>query len=445
MQDLEPAETINPEVDGSYDAIVLGAGITGLVSASILLQQGCQRVVIADQYAHVGGNHIDVAVGGYTFDVGSFIFQDDSPLLRHFPELLALYEPIYPTWGRLNPQGKVTAYPISIRDDIIAAGPVGMLRIFGSAAYARLFQRRMTNAREFARYWIGGHLLFRSGLETYMERFYGVSPDRIDIELAQKRMLWISEHASIANLVRRLLRPAPSGPANQQMARPKAGFAHLYQAARERLEQRGATFLLGDKLSALGKQDGRFQLRIGDRTVSAPRTVSTIPLNHATKLCGHKSPAPLQSITLVSLFFSFAGKRGFDQSVLYNFSHQGAWKRITVYSDFYGRTNDREYFTVEVIGKPQDNSIPDEEAAFRAHVLANNLFVGDLKLEGSFILDNAYPIYAKGSSEQAAAAIRSLKAMGIESFGRQGGFDYQPTARVSTQEAESALGMKRLP
>ncbi|MFT3952976.1 MAG: hypothetical protein QM722_00600 [Piscinibacter sp.] len=34
---------------------------------------------------------------------------------------------------------------------------------------------------------------------------------------------------------------------------------------------------------------------------------------------------------------------------------------------------------------------------------------------------------------------------GWNPFGRQGGFDYQPTARVSTQEAETALGMARLP
>ena len=33
-----------------------------------------------------------------------------------------------------------------------------------------------------------------------------------------------------------------------------------------------------------------------------------------------------------------------------------------------------------------------------------------------------------------------LREWGVESFGRQGGFQYQPTARVSTKEAEVALG-----
>ena len=57
-----------------YEAIIFGAGVSGLVSASILLSQGYRRIQIADAYNHVGGNHIDWSTDGYTFDVGSFIF-----------------------------------------------------------------------------------------------------------------------------------------------------------------------------------------------------------------------------------------------------------------------------------------------------------------------------------------------------------------------------------
>ena len=59
----------------AVDAIVLGAGISGLVSASILLNQGYQRVLIVDEYDHVGGNHIDVQIGEYTFDIRALFFR----------------------------------------------------------------------------------------------------------------------------------------------------------------------------------------------------------------------------------------------------------------------------------------------------------------------------------------------------------------------------------
>jgi hypothetical protein len=141
----------------------------------------------------------------------------------------------------------------------------------------------------------------------------------------------------------------------------------------------------------------------------------------------------------VSLFYSFSGNRGFESSILYNFSHRGAWKRLTMHSDFYGRANGREYFGVEVIANHADHSTELGDQDFVTHVRANGLFQGDLKLEGSMVLENAYPIYSQRSGERAAQAIRTLEAFGIQSFGRQGGFDYQPTARASTLEAEASL------
>ena len=59
------------------------------------------------------------------------------------------------------------------------------------------------------------------------------------------------------------------------------------------------------------------------------------------------------------------------------------------------------------------------------------------------MLANAYPIYRNGAAARAAALVDSLRQFGVESFGRQGAFNYQPTARVSTHEAEAALGASR--
>jgi len=421
------------------EAIVLGAGVSGLVSASVLAGQGCKRIFIVDEYAHVGGNHIDWSSGDYTFDIGSLIFQDDSPLLQHFPELLPLYVPIQPRWARLNPQGLVTAYPISVRDDILRAGPVEIARILASATYARLFKQRMRNAREFARHWIGARLLHRSGLDAYMTRFYGIPSDRIGIELARKRMQWICEHASLRAMLGRLRRKEAAAPTNRQLARPRQGFATLYTAAAASLTARGASFLLGAPVDRIEKLGDRFVLLRDGSAIVADRIVSTIPIPRLQALCNLPVSQDLETITLLALYFSFDGTRGFDEEIIYNFSYDGAWKRLTMYSDFYGRAQGREYFGVEVIANHIGKSIAHGEADFRAHVAANGLFRGDLKLEGGQFLENAYPIYRNGADESAADAIKALRAFGIESFGRQGGFNYQPTARVSTIEAEAAL------
>ena len=422
---------------------MLGAGISGLVSASILLQQGHARVLVIDEYPHVGGNHIDQSHSGYTFDVGSFVFQDDSPLLRHFPELLSEYVVIEPSWGKLTPQGVITAYPFSLKDDVLAAGPVECLRMLASVLAARLRGRRMRNARDFARYWLGSRLLYRSGLERYMERFCGLPAEKIDMRFAEKRMQWISEHATAGHAVRMLRsasgRPAEPPPGNRQLARPREGFTHLYAPAVRQLEKRGATFRLGERVSRIVQVDERYRLHVGSSTVVTDRVISTIPVDRALGLCGIPTPRALPTVTLISLFFSFRGERGFDQSILYNFSHHGAWKRLTVYSDFYGTTEGREFFGVEVIAGQARGSVEYAEHDFRLHTAGDGLLLGDLRLEGSYVLDNAYPIYTERAGERAEGGIAALRAFGLESFGRQGGFEYQPTARVSTVEAEAAL------
>jgi hypothetical protein len=436
IQQIDEADSTAAE---RCDVIVLGAGVSGLVSASVLAQQGCRRIVVIDEYPHIGGNHINWSSGDYTFDVGSLIFQDDSPLLQHFPELLPLYVPIQPRWARLNPQRLITAYPISVKDDILRAGPLEVARILASAVYARLFKRRMRNAREFARHWIGARLLQRSGLDAYMTRFYGIASDQIGIELARKRMQWISEHASLRAMLGRLRRTKPSPPSNRQLARPREGFEALYATAAATLSARGVSFLMGAKLDRIEKLDNRFVLFREGRAIVADRVVSTIPIPQLQALCHLPVSQQLETITLLALYFSFDGARGFDEEIIYNFSYDGAWKRLTMYSDFYGRAQGREYFGVEVIANHIGKSVAQAEADFRAHVAANGLFCGELRLEGSQLLDNAYPIYRNGADESAAEAVKALKAFGIESLGRQGGFNYQPTARVSTIEAEAAL------
>lgn len=440
MHEPLPAGGAGADSVARYGAIILGAGVTGLVSASVLAGQGLDRLLVVDSYDHIGGNHIDRHMPPYTFDVGSFIFQDDSPLLAHFPELLDRYHPIRPRWGRLNPQGKVTTYPISIRDDVVAAGPLGLARIALSVAHARLIAPRPANARDFARYWIGDVLLRRSGLASYMRRFYGLEPEQIDLKLAEKRMLWISEQASLGSLLRRMLPRRPVPARNRQLARPREGFAHLYAPARERLERGGVTFRLGARMERLERCGGAFVLHVDGEAVSADRVISTIPVDMACDLCGLPDAAGgLEASKLLSLFFSFDGRRGFDQPILYNFSDEGAWKRLTMYSDIYGKAAGRDYFTVEVVGNRVEHDPVLAERDFRDHVGANGLFAGDLKLEGSHLLTEAYPLYRIGAWERAEASIRALRNFGVESFGRQGGFDYQPTARVSTQVAEAAL------
>ena len=422
-----------------WDAIILGAGISGLVATKLLQRQGLTKIAIVEQYRHVGGNHIDRHIGPFTFDIGTLIFWENSPFFNHFPELLPLYQPIEAAFGRIIPSGEVSAYPVAISAEVLAKSFPEIFRLISSLVISRLFRRKPANAAEFARYWIGARLFEKSGLGSYMERFYGVKADEIELDFAKKRMGWISDAASLRNRFQRMLKRKSGRQKVQQFVRPRAGFATLYDLARRSLEEQGAVFFLGESVVGIEKVGRAFCVRSERDTWEGNRLVSTIPLQQLPSLCGMDDSPKLSSVELASLFFSFEGKRGFKYSVLHNFSSAGRWKRLTMFSDFYGTVENREYFGVEVNLPKSDSGIDQLAQDFITNVRDRGLFDGDCRLEGFMTTANAYPVYTGGATEEARRILQKIHGYGIESVGRQGGFDYLPSAANTTAVVEAAL------
>src|SRR3954452_23535995 len=68
--------------DRSYDAVVIGAGIGGLIAANLLAKSGL-KVLLAEQHYMVGGYCSTFRRAGYTFDAATHFY----PLLGN-PETL---------------------------------------------------------------------------------------------------------------------------------------------------------------------------------------------------------------------------------------------------------------------------------------------------------------------------------------------------------------------
>lgn len=424
-----------------FDAIVLGAGVSGLVAADVLAEEN-QKTLILDGYGHLGGNHIDVSLGGRSYDIGSFFFQSDSLFSQRFPELLPLYQDIG-TYNvqRVTPRGVISLYPFDMRKEVLARGFGEIAKTISSLLWSRWRENPNTDTAAFTRYWLGRYFSETSGLMAYLRRFYGTDPQLIEGEFARKRMAWIPANAQIIPMFRRVVLKKKKIYKGRHMVRPKEGFARLYDHLRQVLVQRGVAFELGQAPCAIRRlPKGGFVIDLPSRQITARQIVSTIPLNQTLALCGLPGRANLRTANLTSLFYSFQGQRGFDASVLYNFSTEGAWKRLTVHSDFYGETEGRLHFSLEAISADQPYDPAEVDRDFRAHLAkVSGFLAGDLRLEGASSISEAYPVYLEGATRAAQAAHQALKDFGILSFGRQGGFDYQPSAGVATHIAQKMM------
>jgi protoporphyrinogen oxidase len=208
------------------------------------------------------------------------------------------------------------------------------------------------------------------------------------------------------------------------------------------MEAAGVEFRLGERLTLLSSQGGRFLVRTEGGEYRSDRLISTIPLERTMALAGVREAAP-RSSTLTTLCCRFQGEPGFQGTVLYNFHRDGAWKRLTMHSDYYGEADGWRYFSVEATSRadpPSPSALFDD---FRAMASSVGLFDGALELVDAFETGFAYPIYDLDAERQRAEGRAALAALGVETVGRQGSFDYLPSSAQAIGLALAGLSEGR--
>ena len=432
-----------------YDHVVLGSGVAGLTAAYRLSECSQARVIVLESFAQPGGNQQSYAVGPYTFDVGAFYYWRGMPFFQMFPGVEATCQPAVIKRQRVNRRGEIHAYPYSFQDEFLARGPVSWARGRASLARARLARRAPESAEDFARYYMGGFLYYDLGLQAFLQRFYGIAPEEIELEFAIARMEPLRQLASLRSgvtsarrwLQRRTGAGKSIGGEAQLLVRPEAGFAAMYAPSVEALRDRNVDFRFDSPLQRVSRQGDGWLLSGEGFSIPARQLVATVPITVLCSALGLPATEGLRSSHLETLFFSFQGDRGFDGCILYNFGDFGSWKRLTMHSDHYGARDGRQYFSVECPREDGDTSRSPQSLAdaFRSDTARTGLFAGDLRLEGSCMLSHAYPVYSHGTSARVDRVLTQLTGMGIVSLGRQGRFEYLPSGSKVVEQVDHVL------
>jgi protoporphyrinogen oxidase len=429
--------------------VVLGAGVAGLCAARLLVDAGASNLLIIDQYSEPGGNQKSFEINGYTYDVGAFYYWHSMPMFKMFPEMLENCVPKNILIERISPEGVVGPYPFSYRREFLDRGPLYWLAAFSSLSLARLRRPRFVTAEDFSVYWMGRKLYTDLGMAQYIERFFGIPGNGIEAQFAVSRMSAVSEIGKLSFWLRRInrelkkavIRPKNS-PADVLLVRPEKGLPHMYGRAIAALIERGVDVRLGHRINRIEKKGDRFEISAEDLVVRTANVVCAIPIKQVSNYFDIAPGKELECVDLVTLFVSFAGDRGFDGSILYNWGRVGRWKRLTMHSDYYGLRGGREYASVEVplfryTAYDTDMLIED----FMGSIKHYKIFQGDIRFEDYRLLENAYPAYTLGTSEKVSRALSELNDLGIQSVGRQGRFDYLPTGEHVAKQVASNLTM----
>jgi phytoene dehydrogenase-like protein len=427
-----------------YDLAILGCGVSALALTQKLVNEG-YSVVVIEQYDQPGGNHITRRIDGMEFDIGSIYFTENDKQFILFPELKRVCIFYDVKLEKVNWAGVISPYLLSIKYDILWMGPLFSIRVLASLMRSRFSLRETRTAADKIKYKLGSFFFVQSGLSNYMLRLIGWPADQIAPSFVDQRMRWVLNYSILSSLIGKVKALSGIKPAkrpNRTLFRPRGGFAKYYHILVDRLQHQGAKFEFGARLDKVRKRedDVGFEVVCAKQTYCAKRVISTLPIRQTCELTGVRQPV-LSTTTLVTLMIAFKGKKSFAGDVLFNFHREGTWKRITVFSNIYGKVNGWEYFSVEC--PVTEFSTSDPATLFRSftdHAGKLRFFDGDLQLKGSIRLENAYPVLSVGTEHERALALEELRRFGIENAGRQARFDYIPHSSLAVQLINEQFG-----
>jgi len=431
---VEPAEM-------RTDVLILGAGASGLAAAATLAESG-QSVLLADTYDVPGGNHISREIDGRSYDIGAIFFRNDAPLFSMAPGLFDQCVPVKRRLERIAPDGRILAYPFEMSGDFFARSAWSKAKILMEMGIGRLTELRPGSLDAYFRRYIGATLRRTTGIDTYVKRFYGLHPAEVDAVFAASRMSWVRNNVSLRHRIKsRLKGKRAGGKAAQYVVRPEAGYPALYHSLLDALAPKGVTAQLGTKIDFVRKDADGFTTLIDGTQVRSKRLINTMPIEIFARLAGLSDIEAPRSRRLLTLFCTLDGDLGFDGDVLYNFHNEGSWKRITVASNFYGKSEGCVHFSAEIT---VDREATEDAAlyfeAMRDHLQSLGLCTGDLRLAGHLSTDFAYPVLDPDAMAAKEKALARIAAMGVESAGRQGGFEYYPTAALAMRRTIKRIG-----
>jgi protoporphyrinogen oxidase len=427
--------------------LILGGGVAGAVAAQHAYKQGIfENICLIEKENYLGGIHRDVEINQIHYDIGSFFFSSHHELINIFPELTEILVTLDEYKFRsLTNNGTLDYYPPTASHYVKDNGVIGfvgdILQLVANRVKFHVRGEKFETLDDKIRY-LMGPLYEKMGLKYYISRLYGCDSSEVSLDFSTKRLQYLQERLTLNGILSSLRKSVGLEFKEEKKSdkfdvirhviyiRPKQGFSSMYNCIFNLLKSRNIDICLETKIEKIFLQEKKALMSDGTYHVY-DNIISSIPLGLLCKLCDIPLNIKLDFKPLYSLFYECDEEPIPESNVLFNFTTEGQWKRVTFHSNAYGPESNRHYFIVESM--PLDRQLEDPSIVdildkdFRT-VLASSRWgvnINNAKLVGSHLTPNAYPIYGKEFDIKKIDELQeTLKNNSIYLSGRQGTFDY---------------------
>ncbi|WP_184507233.1 NAD(P)/FAD-dependent oxidoreductase [Sphingomonas endophytica] len=280
----------------TVDVAIIGAGPAGLTAGYLLTKAGYSVAILEKDAVYVGGISRTVEHEGFRFDIGGHrFFSRSKEVVDLWNELLPDDFIERPRMSRIYYEGKFYSYPLRAFEALGNLGVVRSALCMASFAKAKLFPKREVKSFEDWTVNAFGRKLYSIFFKTYTEKVWGMPCDRMSADWAAQRIKGLSLWGAVVDGTKRSLglnrRPNDGvGQAKtllENFRYPRLGPGMMWDAARDRIVERGGQVLMGHALHQL-----RLSEATGRWTVTANGADGLVALNAAQVI----SSAPMREL-----------------------------------------------------------------------------------------------------------------------------------------------------
>ncbi len=290
----------------TVDVAIIGAGPAGLTAGYLLTRAGKTVAIIEKDPTYVGGISRTVEHGGYRFDIGGHrFFSKSQQVVDLWNEILPDDFIQRPRMSRIYYEGKFYSYPLRAFEALRNLGLLRSTACMASYLWAKLFPIR--DVRSFEDWTSNqfGKKLYSIFFKTYTEKVWGMPCNEMSADWAAQRIKGLSLWGAVTDGLKRSLglnkRPN-DGQAVKTLLEtfryPRLGPGMMWEAARDRIVERGGQVVMGHALKQLAS-DGAGGWRLtasgpdGDLVIRAGHAISSAPMR---ELAARLHPLPESTI-----------------------------------------------------------------------------------------------------------------------------------------------------
>ncbi len=422
-------------------ALILGAGITGLIAAWKLLSSTDEyEVTLIERNNAPGGLAKTIQWNGYNLDLGPHRFYTDIPevsdfIKSHCDDIMA---PVI-RHSRMYLNGRYIQYPIKILETLRALGIGSSFRFFLSAlgVLNPFAGGEAKNYEEYIQNKFGNELYLHI-FKSFAEKVWGIDAQKISAETARVRI----SGNNIWHTMKDILF-SKGETSLKEFLYPQNGIGSISDLFAEKIQSLGASIQLNQELIGIKVEDGlmrsaQIKGNEGIMEYSFDRIISTIPLPDLIRSISPAAPPEILSTasqlkfrSIVLLYLLFDKDLGLNDTWLYYPQKEIPFSRISIPDNFSpkpvreGRTclclefpcaegDEMWRHSVERIVQDAEGALIETGLISRRSVDAFTLRIRD-----------GYPIYHTGYEtdlQTVLSYMRSLKNCGA--VGRQGLFHH---------------------